>query len=293
MEGPKILYAKPLVELLKQEIRERAAAFEVRAGRKANLWVVRVGEDPASVIYTERKAATAQALGLTSQVLALPAGTSALQVAARIQSLNADPSVDGILLQRPLPGSFAEHEVVEWILPDKDVDAFHPLLAGKLFLGLSGLQPCTPAGIIKLLEHYGVEIAGKTACVIGRSSIVGKPMAALLLQQNATVIQAHSGTPHLREMTLQADILVVAAGKPGLIGPEDVRAGAVVVDVGIHRTPEGRLRGDARFEELLSRVSAITPVPGGVGPITIHQLLLNTLQAAEVRQTRIDGASAS
>jgi methylenetetrahydrofolate dehydrogenase (NADP+)/methenyltetrahydrofolate cyclohydrolase len=192
--------------------------------------------------------------------------------------------VDGILIQRPLHKCFKESEVLYWITPSKDVDAFHPIHAGELFLGLPTFQPCTPAGIMELLTYYKIPIRGQVACVIGRSSIVGKPMAALLLQADATVIQCHRKTSDLKALTRQAGILIVAAGRPGLIDSTFVRPGSVVVDVGIHRTNDGKIIGDVNFESVAPIASALTPVPGGVGPMTLSILMRNTIQAAEIRE---------
>jgi methylenetetrahydrofolate dehydrogenase (NADP+)/methenyltetrahydrofolate cyclohydrolase len=277
------LLAKPVAERVREDVARRAQAFADRAGRKPKLAVVLVGQDPASVIYTTKKGEAALAAGLDHETIKLEASARPAEVKAVVGRLNASPGIDGILIQRPLPAGFQEEEVVYWVAPEKDVDAFHPETTGRMVLGLPGFRPCTPAGVMEILSFYGISPAGKTVCVVGRSAIVGKPMAALLLQANATVIQAHSRTPKLSEMTRQADILVVAAGKPGLIGAEHVRAGAVVIDVGIHRTADGKLVGDVRFDEVAGKAMAITPVPGGVGPMTIAILLQNTMLAAERR----------
>ncbi|MEK6579045.1 MAG: bifunctional 5,10-methylenetetrahydrofolate dehydrogenase/5,10-methenyltetrahydrofolate cyclohydrolase [Bdellovibrionota bacterium] len=276
-----LLLAKPVKEELEQKIQARVAAFKKNRGRAPKLAVVIVGNDPASLIYTKKKGEEAVRLGMEHVTHALTEKSSPNQLYTLVDALNRDSTVDGILIQRPLPKSFKEEDVVYWILPEKDIDAFHPLNAGRLSLGLPGLVPCTPTGVMRLLKHYGIALAGKTACVIGRSSIVGKPMAALLLQADATVIQCHSKTTNLEELTRTADLLIVAAGKPGLIGAKHIRAGAVVVDVGIHRTSDGKIVGDVVYEEVLKKASALTPVPGGVGPMTIAQLLLNTVIAAE------------
>ncbi len=243
--------------------------------------MILVGDDPASTIYTTRKGRQAEACGMMHRTLKFPASVEPKVVRDAIQQLCDDPTIDGILVQRPLPKSFIESEVVHWISPAKDVDAFHPENVGALQLGLPCFAPCTPAGVMSLLKHYSIDVAGKLACVIGRSSIVGKPMSALLLAADATVIQCHSRTQNLAALTRQADLVIVAAGKPQLIGAEHIKPGAVVVDVGIHRDPtSGKVFGDVRFDEVAPITSAITPVPGGVGPMTIHQLLENTCQAA-------------
>jgi len=277
------LAAKPVTESIKNSVRERAENFHRVHGRKPKLVVIIVGQDPASVIYTTKKRETAIAVGMESETLAFPSSADPKEVESAIEKLNADPRVDGILIQRPLPKNFKEEEVLFWVAPDKDVDAFHPLNTGKLSLGLPCFAPCTPAGVMEILKHYQINPSGKLACVIGRSSIVGKPMATLLLQANATVLHCHSKTPDLRRIASQADILVVAAGKPGLIDASYVQEGAVVVDVGIHRNSAGKVVGDVLFEQVAPKTSAITPVPGGVGPMTIAVLLQNTMLSAEVR----------
>lgn len=280
-----ILSSKPVIEKMEVALRERIQKFHARAKRFPKLSVILVGGDPASVIYTTNKGNRAVSLGMEHESIHLPGTASAQEVLKEVRRLNQDRSVDGILIQRPLPtsGGFREEEVVYWVSPEKDVDAFHPENAGRLALGLPCFLPCTPAGVMKILDHYDISVAGKTACVIGRSSIVGKPMAALLLRANATVIQAHSQTLDLVSMTRQADILVVAAGKIGLIGREHIKPGAVVVDVGIHRNDEGKIVGDVRAHEMPDVASAFTPVPGGVGPMTIAVLMKNTVLAAEKR----------
>lgn len=277
------LSSKPVVEKVHAQVRERALAVSRKLGRKPKLAVVLVGEDPASVIYTTNKGKAAVAVGMDHDTVKLPASSTPAQVKAAVDRLNNDPTVDGILIQRPLPKGFREEDVVYWVHPAKDVDAFHPETTGRLSLGLPCFKPCTPGGVMTLLSHYGLSPAGKVACVIGRSSIVGKPMAALLLQADATVIQAHSKTPDLKALARQSDLLVVAAGKPGLIGKDYVREGAIVVDVGIHRNAEGKVVGDVLFDQVALRASAITPVPGGVGPMTIATLLENTVWSAEAR----------
>lgn len=281
MPQPNLLSSKPLLECQKALLQGRVAAIQAARGTAPGLHVILVGEDPASRVYVRNKSLRAQEHGLESKTYTLLATTTPQEVRALVAKLNQDPNVDGILIQRPLPKSFKEEEVAYWVAPAKDVDAFHPENVGRLQLGLPCFAPCTPAGVMTLLQHYGISVAGKTACVVGRSSIVGKPMAALLLQADATVLQAHSRTQDLAAITRQADILVVAAGKAGLIGKEHVKPGAVVVDVGMHRAADGKLTGDVRFDEVSAVASAITPVPGGVGPMTILTLLENTVLSAE------------
>jgi methylenetetrahydrofolate dehydrogenase (NADP+)/methenyltetrahydrofolate cyclohydrolase len=285
------LSAKPVAEAIQKNIRERTQKFVQRYHRAPKLSVVLVGEDPASVIYTTRKGQTAVVLGMEHETIALAADSDPHQVQEIVSRLNANPNVDGILIQRPLPKSFNEDEVLYWVSPEKDVDAFHPTNAGKLFLGMPSFQPCTPAGVMALLEHYQINPAGKIACVIGRSSIVGRPMQSLLLHADATVLHCHSKTPDLRAMTRQAEILVVAAGKMGMIDRSYIREGAVVIDVGIHRNSAGKVVGDVIFDEVATIASAMTPVPGGVGPMTITLLMRNTIRAAELREERKEKAS--
>jgi methylenetetrahydrofolate dehydrogenase (NADP+)/methenyltetrahydrofolate cyclohydrolase len=277
------LAAKPIADAVKARVTERAQSFEKAKGRKPHLSVILVGEDPASQIYVKKKTETAKKIGLSSETILMSADATAEDVRAKVDLLNQDPAVDGILIQRPLPPGFSEEELVYWVDPSKDVDAFHPENVGRLQLGLPTFKPCTPHGVMKLLEHYRVETRGKLAVVIGRSSIVGKPMAALLLQADATVVQCHSRTQNLEEITRQADIIVAAAGKPLLIGKEHVKAGAMVIDVGIHRKEDGKLCGDVRYDELEGIAASVTPVPGGVGPMTIAMLFENTVLAAESR----------
>jgi len=278
------LAAKPVLEVLKVFAAERVNTFKKRYKRAPKLAVVLVGEDPASIIYTSKKGEAAVALGMLHESFKFPPTASPQEVKAQIEKLNADPTVDGILVQRPLPKSFKEEEVLYWIAPNKDVDAFHPENTGRLSLGLPTFAPCTPAGVMELLKFYEINPSGKIACVIGRSSIVGKPMAALLLQANATVLHCHSKTPDLAKIASQADILVVAIGKAGFVNSSFVKPGAVVIDVGIHRTAEGKVVGDVLFDDVSQRASAVTPVPGGVGPMTITVLMQNTILAAERRE---------
>jgi len=277
------LSAKPVLENLELEIKSRVDAVTRRLGRAPKLSVILVGEDPASVIYTRRKGDAAVRLGMSHETIQLAATATPAEVKAVTDRLNRDDRVDGILIQRPLPKGFVEEEVLYWVDPSKDVDAFHPENLGRLTLGLPCFKPCTPHGIMLLLDHYGIELAGKVACVIGRSSIVGKPMAAMLLQRDATVFQTHSRSRDLPSIARQADILVVAAGKPGLVDASYVKEGAVVLDVGIHRDAQQKIIGDVRFDLVAPKCAAITPVPGGVGPMTIGVLLQNTVLSAERR----------
>ena len=274
------LLAKPVADQVKAAVSGQATTFKQRTRRSPKLVVILVGENPASIIYTRKKGEAAVSVGMEHETVTFSDKVNPAEVRALIHKLNADPTVDGILIQRPLPSSFKESELIYWIAPEKDVDAFHPSNVGLLSLGMPCLQPCTPAGVMKLLDHYQISPKGKLACVVGRSSIVGKPMAALLLQANATVIQCHSQTKDLESLTRQADILIAAAGKPKLINTNHVKNGATVIDVGIHRQADGKICGDVDFETASRVAGAITPVPGGVGPMTIAMLLQNTMTSA-------------
>ncbi len=278
------LLGKPVADSILAKVLKRTQNFTQKWNRPPQLAVVIVGEDPASILYTRKKEQKAKELGMDHRTIALPATASPAFVYSVIQELNQDRDVDGILIQRPLPRSFFEGEVLFWISPEKDVDAFHPLNAGKLFLGFPIFLPCTPSGVMTLLEYYQISPRGKIACVIGRSSIVGKPMVALLTQADATVIHCNSKTPQLSKLTQQADILIVAAGKMEFINKDYVQKGATVIDVGIHRDSKGKIVGDVLFEDVATKASAITPVPGGIGVMTIALLMQNTITAAELRK---------
>ncbi len=276
-----LLSARPIIEAREKRLKARVSAFSDKFGRPPHLCVVLVGEHAPSVIYTTMKGERAKALGLAHSTFKFPSSALSTEVKSTIDSLNKDQNVDGILIQRPLPNQFLEEETVYWINPEKDVDAFHPELLGRLILGYPRLISCTPLGVIHLLDHYKISLSGKLACVVGRSSIVGKPMAILLQQRDATVIQTHSKTRSLPELTRQAEILIVAAGQRHLIRAEHVLPGAVVVDIGIHRGTDGKISGDVDFNSVSQVAGALTPVPGGVGPMTIMTLLENTVLAAE------------
>jgi len=271
------------------------AELAIRVGRLADngivpaLAVVIVGDDAASKVYVRNKALACESIGMRSHVHALPADISQLTLTTFVKGLNADASVHGILVQLPLPRHIASRAVIESIEPTKDVDGFHFDNLGALVVGDPAFYPCTPWGIMKMLEHEGVRIEGSHAVVVGRSNIVGKPMALMLMHAGATVTICHSKTRDLGAMTRQADILVAAVGKPRMIRGDMVKAGAVVVDVGINRLPDGKLAGDVDFESAAPVASAITPVPGGVGPMTIAMLLGNTVKSAE----RVAGLAAS
>ena len=263
------------------EARLQAAIAErlAQAGRPPGLAVLRVGDDPASGVYVANKEKACLRIGMTNHGAHLSADTPAAEVLATIQRLNADPQVDGILLQLPLPPGFDEGPLLAAIDPAKDADGLHTLNLGRLLKGEPGPRSCTPAGVMALLARHAVPLSGARAVVVGRSILVGQPMALMLQAANATVTVAHSRTRDLAAHTREADVLVVAAGKPRMVGAEHVRPGAVVVDVGIHRLPEGGLCGDVRFDEVEPIAAAITPVPGGVGPMTVAMLLVNTVVA--------------
>lgn len=278
------LAAQPLVESLKTRLKARVAATKAAIGRPPHLSVILVGDDPASEIYVTQKGKMALELGMTHETLHFPASTPLARFRETLKRLNDDPEVDGILVQRPTPIQGLTDEESSYLVdPGKDVDAFHPENLGRLVLGLPCLQPCTPAGVMALLKHYGISVAGKTACVVGRSSIVGKPMAALLLQHDATVLQAHSKTPDLAAITRQADLVIAATGRAKLITGTHLKPGAVVIDVGISRDASGKLSGDVDFASAAEVASAISPVPGGVGRMTIMMLMENTVSAARRR----------
>lgn len=276
-----LLDGKETAATIRAEIREEVDKLKAKYGRKPGLAVVLVGEDPASQVYVRNKERACEDCSIRSIPHRLETA-SQLELEGLIHELNRDVSVDGILVQLPLPKGLDSQKILDLIDPDKDVDGFHPVNVGKMSLGLPGFKPCTPAGVINLLKRYGLDPACKKAVVIGRSNIVGKPLAMMLAQSgpcaNATVTLCHSRTPDLKAECLEADYIFAAIGKPKFVTADMVKEGAVVVDVGINRTDEG-LAGDCDFEGLKDKVHAITPVPGGVGPMTIAQLMVNTLQA--------------
>lgn len=272
----RIIDGKALAASLRARLAERVAALPFRPG----LAVVLVGDDPASAIYVRAKDRAANAAGIATQTIRLPADSAEAALLTVIDRLNADPAIDGILVQLPLPAHISTSAAIEAVDPDKDVDGFHPLNAGRLASGRPGLVPCTPLGVMKLLAEAAVPLAGARALVLGRSSIVGRPLVALLLAANATVTVAHSWTRNLPDECRRAEVLVAAIGKPGQVRGEWIASGAVVIDVGINRLPDGRLVGDVAFAEARAVAAAITPVPGGVGPMTIACLLENTVTAA-------------
>ena len=291
--GAERIDGKAFAAALRERVREQAQAFERLAGRKPGLAVVLVGEDPASQVYVRSKGKATVAANMESFEHRLPADTSHADLLALIEQLNADEAVDGILVQLPLPGHLDEQDIIAAIDPDKDVDGFHIANAGRLAVGQRGFVPCTPLGCIMLLTDRLGDLSGKDAVVIGRSNIVGKPMAQLLLDANATVTIAHSRTKDLPAVVRRADIVVAAVGRPEMVKSDWLKDGAVVIDVGINRLPpepgseKGRLVGDVDYAGAQQVVSAITPVPGGVGPMTIAVLLRNTVVAA-YRNARLE-----
>ena len=272
-----IIDGKALSVTVKDEVREQVAELEAKYGRKPCLCVIIVGENPASQVYVRNKVKAAAYTGMDSRLIEMPATVSEEELLSQIVALNEDPAVDGILVQLPLPKHINEEKVIDTIAREKDVDGFHPGNVAGLWLGKDCIVPCTPAGVIRLIDSTGVSISGKTAVVVGRSNIVGKPVAKLLLDRNATVVMAHSRTADLKATCLLADILVVAIGKAGLITGDMVKPGAVVIDVGMNRNAEGKLCGDVDFASCEPVASWITPVPGGVGPMTIAMLMKNTI----------------
>jgi methylenetetrahydrofolate dehydrogenase (NADP+)/methenyltetrahydrofolate cyclohydrolase len=276
----KIIDGVALSRQIREDLGRRAQALAAQ-GRRPGLAVILVGDDPASAVYVRNKVKACETHGLHSVFEKYDAGLTEADLLDRIRALNADPRIHGILVQMPLPRHIDPHRVIQTIDVHKDVDGFSTLSAGELMSGLPGFRPCTPYGCMKLIESTGVDMRGKHAVVIGRSNTVGKPMALLLLQANATVTVCHSATPDLGLHTRQADILVAAVGRRHTVTREMVKPGAVVIDVGINRNEEGKLQGDVDFDGVREVAGWITPVPGGVGPMTITMLLVNTVEAAE------------
>ncbi len=269
-----------LARQIRADVAGRTAALKAR-GVQPHLAIVLVGNDPASQVYVKHKVNDSSETGLEATLERHPADMAEADLLARIHALNTDPAVHGILVQLPLPRHMDAHKVIEAISPAKDVDGFHVASAGALMVGQPGFWPCTPHGCLRMLESIGYSLRGKHAVVIGRSNIVGKPMAMMLLAQSATVTVCHSATPDLAAFTRQADVIVAAVGKQNLVTADMVKPGAVVIDVGMNRNAEGKLCGDVDFEAVRQVAGWITPVPGGVGPMTRAMLLVNTLQAAE------------
>lgn len=282
----KIIDGKAVSLEVKEALRDKCAEIAASGKRVPCIAVIIVGDNPASRSYVRGKLKAAEFTGFESRLAELPEDVGEAELLHMIDGLNKDAGVDGILVQLPLPGHIDEDKVLDAILPEKDVDGFHPVNVANLWLGRPCTVPCTPKGIIKLIESTGVEIAGKKAVVAGRSNIVGKPVAKLLLDRNATVTIAHSRTPDLAALTREADILVAAVGRPGIITGEMIKPGSVVIDVGINRTADGKLTGDVDFASASEVAGFITPVPGGVGPMTIAMLMENTYDAWLAMQER-------
>ncbi len=273
-----IIDGKRISQEIKDELKQRVAELKEQ-GLTGCLAVVQVGQDPASSVYVRNKKRACAYIGIESRSYELAEETTEEELLALLAQLNEDPKVNGVLVQLPVPEHMDENRIIQAISPKKDVDGFHPQNVGALVSGLPGYVSCTPAGIIQLLKRSGISIEGKSCVVIGRSNIVGKPMAVLMLRENATVTIAHSRTQNLREVCKQADILIVAVGKPKMIDASYIKEGAVVIDVGIHRGDDDKLCGDVDFESASAHAQAITPVPGGVGPMTIAMLMHNCVEA--------------
>lgn len=276
-----IIDGKLISTQIKDELKNQVAKLK-EEGTSIALAVIQVGNDPASSVYVRNKKNACAYIGIDSLSYELPEETTQEELIELIEKLNEDDHVNGILVQLPVPAHIDEDAIIKAISPKKDVDGFHPQSVGALSIGQNGFVSCTPAGVIQLLKRSGIEIAGKECVVVGRSNIVGKPMALLLLRENGTVTITHSRTKDLKEVTKRADILVVALGKPKFITEEYVKDGAVVIDVGIHRQENGKLCGDVDYDRVVDKVSAITPVPGGVGPMTIAMLMNNCVESATI-----------
>ena len=278
-----IIDGKKISQEIKDELKEKVARLK-EEGKKAALAVIQVGNDPASSVYVNNKKKACAYIGIESLSYELPEETTEQELLDLVNRLNEDDAVHGILVQLPVPKHIDGDKIIQTISPKKDVDGFHPQNVGNLVIGEKGFVSCTPAGIIQLLKRSNIEIAGKNCVVIGRSNIVGKPMALLMLRENATVTIAHSKTQNLKELCKTADILIVAIGKPQFITSEYIKEGAVIIDVGIHRDENNKLCGDVKYDEVEPLASAITPVPGGVGPMTIAMLMNNCVEAMEANE---------
>lgn len=281
----KIIDGREISAAVKQQIKEEVVSLN-KQGIEVGLAVIIVGDDPASKVYVANKEKACEQLGITSYKYALPAETTNEELLSLIEKLNNNKKVNGILCQLPLPKHLDEKLIINSIVPEKDVDAFHPQNVGKIMIGDFDFLPCTPAGVIEMLKYSGIEMSGKKCVVVGRSNIVGKPMAMLLLHNNATVTVCHSRTVNLKEECANADILVVAIGKAKFVTADMVKEGAIVIDVGMDRDENGKLCGDVDFDSVSQKVGAITPVPGGVGPMTIAMLMKNTLTAAKKQNSK-------
>lgn len=279
----KIIDGKKISAEIKQELKEKVAAYKEQ-GIEITLAVVKVGNDPASAVYVRNKEKACEYVGIKSRTLALPEETTEEELLNIVEELNQDKTVNGILVQLPLPKHIDESKILLAIDSRKDVDGFHPVNVGKMVIGEDTFLPCTPAGIIEMLKRSNIEIAGKECVVIGRSNIVGKPMSMLMLKENATVTMTHSKTKDLKEVTKRGDILIAAIGKAKFVTAEYVKEGAVVIDVGMDRDENGKLCGDVDFASVEPKALAITPVPGGVGPMTVTMLLVNCLRSVELNK---------
>ncbi len=276
-----IIDGKKISAEIKDELKEKVSALKAE-GKEITLAVIQVGNDPASTVYVGNKKKSCAYIGIRSLAYELPENTTEEELLSLVNQLNESRDVHGILVQLPLPKQINEDKIIKAIAPAKDVDGFHPQSVGALSIGQPGFVSCTPAGIIQLLKRSGITIDGKECVIVGRSNIVGKPMALLLLRENGTITVCHSHTKNLKEVCKRADILVAAIGKPKFFNHEYIKEGAVVIDVGIHRNENNKLCGDVDYDDVFPHVSAITPVPGGVGPMTIAMLMYNCVQAAEM-----------
>jgi methylenetetrahydrofolate dehydrogenase (NADP+)/methenyltetrahydrofolate cyclohydrolase len=279
-----ILDGKALSSKIQEEVALEVTELRKKTGRTPGLAVILVGNDPASHAYVIMKKKACDKVGFYSVTHEMPADISQDAIEKTIEMMNLNPNIDGILIQLPLPEQIDTTKLLELVSPNKDVDGFHPFNVGRLTTGLEGFVPCTPLGVMRLLEEYKIDVKGMNACVVGASNIVGKPMASLLLNANATVDICHIYTKDLKSHTLNADILLVGVGVVNLITEDMVKEGAIIIDIGINRTEDGRLVGDVDFEKVSQKASYITPVPGGVGPMTIAMLLRNTVESAKKRQ---------
>lgn len=280
-----IIDGKAISKQIKEELKEQVTALKAE-GREIGMAVIQVGNDPASTVYVGNKKKACEYIGIRSESYELPENTTQEELLSLIDRLNRDDNIHGILVQLPVPEQIDEDTIIKAISPEKDVDGFHPQSVGALTIGQKGFVSCTPAGIIQLLKRSGIEIEGKECVVVGRSNIVGKPMALLLLRENGTVTVCHSRTRNLKEVCKRADILVVAIGKPKFIDASYVKEGAVVIDVGIHRNEQNKLCGDVDFDSVEPVASAITPVPGGVGPMTIAMLMHNVVESEKMQKEK-------
>lgn len=279
MDMATIIDGRKISTDIKNELKEKVAQLKEN-NTEVTLCVIQVGTDPASTIYVSNKKKACEYIGIKSLSYELPEDTTQEELIKLVEELNNRPDINGILVQLPLPKHIDEDIIIQTISPDKDVDGFHPQSVGRLSIGQKGFVSCTPAGIVELLKRYNIPIEGKECVIVGRSNIVGKPMAMLMLRENATITVCHSRTKNLADITRRADILIVAMGKPKFITKEYVKEGAVVIDVGMHRNTDSKLCGDVDFDDVLDKVSAITPVPGGVGPMTIAMLMHNCVESA-------------